>query len=188
MRAVRRGPRPGTISKTLGAAALVVMLAACGDDGPTAPPVIDLQEVQGLYEVLTITFDPQGSAPAADVLAALEEGGVSPTLNIGRTGNFQLFYRDPVEGDIRTLAGTVSPRSDGLDLVFETQAEADQFLFPSRLVLDYDAESETLSFSGSTDVNRVRLQELFPELYGEEPWTSATIPGILTVGFQRTDN
>jgi hypothetical protein len=187
MIAVRLGPWPRTFSKALGAAALVVMLAACGDDGPSAPQVLDLQEVQGLYEVASVTFDPQGAAPAADVLAALEEGGVSPTLNIGQTGNFQLFYRDPVEGDIRTLSGTVTARADGVDLVFASQAEADQFLFPARLVLDHDAEAEMLSFSGSASVNRVRLQQLFPELYGEEPWTSQTIPGILTVVFQRTE-
>lgn len=187
MEAVRRGPRPGIISKTLGAAALVVMLTACGDDGPTAPPVLDLQEVQGLYETLTITFDPQGSAPAGDVLAALEESGQSPTLNIGSTGNFQLFYRDPVTGDVDQAEGTVTARSDGLDLVFASQAEADQFVFPLQLPLDYDAESESLSFSGSTSASTERLMELFPELYADEPWTSATIPGTLTVGFQRTD-
>ncbi len=187
MGSIRRGPRQGIISKTLGAAALVVMLTACGDDGPTGPPLLELQDIQGLYETLTITFDPQGSAPAADVLAALEASGVSPELNIGSTGNFQIFFRDPVTGDVDQANGTVTTRTDGVDLIFESQAQADLFVFPIQLPLDYDADSETMSFSGSTNANTERLLELFPELYADEPWTSATIPGTLTVGFQRTD-
>jgi len=167
---------------------LAASVGACGDnDDPTGPDPLDLELVEGLYEVLTITFDPQGSAPAADVLSAIEDAGTSPTLNIGLTGNFQLFYRDPVSGNITTLQGVVDAREDGVDLVFGSQSSADQFLYPRRLSLDYDAEYETLSFSGSANVNRVRLQELFPEVYGEEPWTSDTIPGILTTAFGKTE-
>lgn len=182
LRAASRRLVAGTLALVLAAS-----VGACGDnDDPTGPDPLDIELVEGLYEVLTITFDPQGSAPAADVLSALEDAGTSPTLNIGLTGNFQLFYRDPVSGNIATESGNVEAREDGVDLVFGTQSSADQFLYPRRLSLDYDAQNETLSFSGSSNVNRVRLQNLFPELYGEEPWTSETIPGILTTAFGKT--
>lgn len=174
------------------ALALVLLGSAgalgCDDGGTTEPVVFDLEVVEGLYEILTITFDPSGAAPAADVLAALESGGISPTLNIGRTGSFQLFFRDPVDGNIKTVPGEVEPTAEGVDLVFPSQSSADQFVFPLRVPLEYDEDNLVLSFSGSADVNRVRLQQLFPELYGEEPWTSQTIPGILTMAFQKGDD
>lgn len=163
-------------------------VAGCDDGDPIEPDVLDLEVVEGLYEVLTITFDPSGAAPAADVLVALESGGISPTLNIGRTGSFQLFYRDQADGNVKPILGEVEPTSEGVDLVFPSQSSADHFVFPLRVPLGYDADSEILSFSGAADVSRVRLQQLFPELYGEEPWTSQTIPGILTMAFQKSDD
>ena len=158
-------------------------LAACDDDGPAGPRVVDLTEVQGLYATVSVTFDPQGSAPAADVLAALEAAGTSPTLNVGRTGSFQLFFRDPATGNITTLGGSVEPTADGIELVFSTQAQADQFLFPRTLALAWDADARTLSSSGSAEVSRARLLQLFPELYAEEQLFDPT-PGTLTVVFQ----
>ena len=65
-----------------------------------------------------------------------------------------------------------------------SQGAADQLVLPERLRLDWDAEAGTLTFSGLSDVNRPRLQQLFPDLYGEEPWTTATIPGTLTIAFE----
>lgn len=163
-----------------------VALAACDDDGSFTAPVIDLEVVAGLYDVGTITFDPQGSAPAADVLAALEAAGTSPTLNIGLTGAFQLFFRDPVSGNIQTLSGTVEPTQEGVRLVFQSQAAADLFLFPRTLPLELDETTGALSFAGSAEVSRTRLQQLYPELYAEEQLFDPT-PGFLSVVFQPAD-
>lgn len=168
-------------------APLLLGVGGCDDDGGPTDPTIDLELVEGLYEVVTITFDPQGSAPAADVLSALEAGGISPTLNIGRTGAFQLFFRDPVSGNIQTLNGSVEATEDGVRLVFPSQAAADNFLFPRTLPLAFDEVEATLSFGGSADVSRTRLQQLFPELYAEEQLFDPT-PGFLSVVFSRTES
>ena len=170
------------------AMALIAALlgGACGDDGGTTEPPLDLDAVQGLYSIATLTFDPQGSAPAADVLSALEAAGTSPTLNIGLTGEFQLFFRDPVTGNVRTLEGAVEGVGDTAELVFATRTDADLFLFPLRLPLTFDGVEETLSFSGQAEVSRSRLQSLFPDLYAEEQLFDPT-PGILTVVFERTE-
>jgi hypothetical protein len=165
---------------------LLLSVSACGDgDGITAP-AITLDEVEGLYNPVTMTFDPQGAAPAGDVLAALAASGLEPLLNIARNGTFQVPYRDPVTGEFRTLDGTVVVVGRSLRLTFSTAAAANQLLVPRILTLAWDDEEESLHFSGSADVNRIRLQQLFPELYGQEPWAGDTIPGVLTVGFVRS--
>ena len=170
------------------ALAAMVSLTACGDDdGPTEPD-LNLDVVAGLYEAVEIRFDPQGSAPPADVLAALDSADATPTLNIGRTGSFQIFYRDPVSGDVDPINGRVEPRGEtGIELVFPSQQAADQFLFPRTLPLEFDDLEGTLSFSGSTAVSRTRLQQLFPELYANEQLFDPT-PGTLTVRFSATDD
>lgn len=166
-------------------AGVVVLGVACGDgEGLTEPP-IDLDEVQGLYEPVTLTFDPQGSAPAGDILAALAESGLEPSLNISRTGTFQVPYRDPVTGEFRTLEGTVQPVGQTLTMTFNTAAAANQLLLPRTFSLGWDADDETLSLHTTASVSRVRLQELFPDLYGQEPWAGETIPGFLSVEFVR---
>lgn len=188
----KRGPRGSEVvyrSVLVGLTlALAGATAACDDDSGLTEPVTNMDLVQGTYEVQTITFDPQGAAEAADILSILTDGAAEePRLNIGRTGNFQFTYRDPVTADEIQVAGTVVPTVSGVELVFNTAEEADRFLFPARLPMDFDEEAGTLFFSGATEVDRVRLQELFPEKYGDEPWTGATIPGTLTVGFQQPD-
>lgn len=169
------------------AVALGAGLAACDDDPTSDEQVLDLEVMAGLYDVGTITFDPQGSAPAADVLAALEEAGTSPTLNIGNTGSFQLFFRDPASGNVQTLNGTAEPTTTGVDLRFPTQATADLFLFPLVLPLTFDEAEGTLAFAGSAQVSRSRLQQLYPELYAEEQLFDPT-PGFLSVVFVPTDD
>lgn len=187
MRKTRSWRPPVALLAVALSATLSLTLTACGDDVTfEEPELLELEEVQGVYGIQTVTFDPQGAAEAADILAALPDEGIAdPSLNIGRTGAFQLSYREPASGNTVQLDGTVEPREDGIDLVFETQVDADRFLFPLRLPLDWDEETRTLSFSGEVAVDRERLQNLFPEKYGAEPWTSDTIPGILTVRFQQ---
>lgn len=186
----RRGSNVGYRSVVVGLALAVAgATAACDGDSPTEP-LTDMELVRGEYEVETITFDPQGAAAPADVLAVLTENTVEdPRLNIGRTGNFQFSYRDPVTADNIQVSGTVVPTVNGVDLRFNTAAEADQFLFPDILPMDFDEETRTLSFSGTAQVDPVRLQELFPEQYGDEPWENLTaVPGTLTVIFQQPDD
>jgi len=167
------------------AASLAWAAGACGDNGGISEPAINITDVDGLYQPVTMTFDPQGAAPTGDVLLALEASGIQPMLNIARTGTFQVPYRDPVSGEFRTLAGTVQVLGRSLSLTFATAAGANQLVMPRSIVLAWDEDTQSLHFSGPTEVNRLRLQQLFPDLYGQEPWAGETIPGVLTVRFER---
>lgn len=158
---------------------------ACDDNGGISEPAIDLSEVDGLYIPVTMSFKPQGAAPVGDILAALAVSGIEPTLNVALNGTFQVPYRDPVTGEFRTLAGTVQVLGRSLSLTFATAGGANQVLMPRSIVLAWDEETEALHFTGSTDLSRVRLQQLFPDLYGQEPWAGETIPGVLTLRFER---
>jgi hypothetical protein len=172
--------------KQLAVALLAAGALSCGDGSIVIGPGFGLDDVQGLYQPETLTFDPQGAAPAGDVLDALAQSGFEPQLNIARNGTFQVPYRDPVTGEFRTLNGSARVVRQGLRLTFQTQADANQLVLPRDITLDWDPEEETLHFSGATNVSRIRLQQLFPELYGQEPWAGETIPGVLTARFRRT--
>jgi hypothetical protein len=182
---------PGRWASLGGRAALVVAVIAwaglaCDSAEFGTGPRPSLESVQGLYDPATLTFDPQGAAPAGDILAALAASGFEPQLNIARTSTFQVPYRDPVTGEFRTLNGTVQTERGGITLTFSSVADANQLLLPRSITLAWDEEEESLHFSGSASVNRIRLQQLFPDLYGEEPWAGESIPGVLTVRFVRT--
>ncbi len=160
-------------------------VGACDNGVGIGDPAIDLDDVEGLYMPVTMTFDPQGAAPVGDVLLALAASGIEPMLNIARNGTFQVPYRDPVSGEFRTLVGTAHTVGRSLSLTFATAAGANQLVMPRTIVLAWEEETESLHFSGSAEVNRLRLQQLFPDLYAQEPWSGETIPGVLTVRFER---
>ena len=164
------------------AAAMVV--AGCGGDDGTGP-AFTLDQVAGVYDPVKLTFDPQGSVPPADILAALVSSGIEPELNIARTGAFDIFFRDPDTGEVTLLEGHAEATSDGARLTFDSQADANKVLLPRFLTLAFDEAEGTLSFSGNAQLSRARLLQLFPDLYGDEQLLDPT-PGTLTVEFDRT--
>ncbi len=179
-RAVAGRFRPPT---ALAALLLLAMGAgACGDDDdPTDVDTIDLEEVVGIYDPTALEFDPQGSAPAADVLPLIQ--GTQPQLVISQTGVFQIAFLDPVTNLIETPGGSVEPTEAGVRLVFSEQAAADRLLLPRTVELEWDAAAGILSFSGAAEVSRTRLLELFPDLYADEQFFDPT-PGWLEVTFE----
>jgi hypothetical protein len=177
--------RPGFRILAL-AAVLVWAGAGCGDS-PTGP-LLSFGEIQGVYQPTLMSFDPQGAAPPGDVLEALGTSGLQPLLNIATNGTFQIPYRDPVTGEFRTLAGSVRLGRQEITLTFATAAGANQLALPRELTLAWGGPAEpTFQYSGPATVSRLRLQQLLPDLYGQEPWTGDTIAGTLTVLFVRVE-
>lgn len=160
---------------------LVMGVAACDDDGPTGTS-LTLDAVAGIYDPTELTFDPQGSPPPGDVLAQIQ--ATQPQLVISATGGFQIAFLDPVTGFIRTPGGLAERTQDGVRLVFNNQADADLLLLPRTLLLAFEEDTGTLTFSGAVSVPEARLLQLFPQLYGDEAFQDPT-PGTLIVTFER---
>lgn len=171
--------RPGATLLVLAATAWTI---GCDGDGDATGPSV--AAVAGVYEPVTLRFDPQGSAPPADILGALVTGGVRPDLNIATTGDFDVFFRDPTDGNLVLVEGTLEPTNDGVRLTFDEQSEANQVLLPRILALTFDEEEGTLSFDGTAEVSRARLLQLFPDIYADEQFFDPT-PGTLTVVYTR---
>lgn len=169
-----------TTPRLLTALPLALAVAACDGDGATGPS-LTLEAVAGLYDPTELTFDPQGSPEAGDVLAQIQ--ATQPQLVISHTGGFQIAFLDPVTGFIRTPGGVAEPTSDGVRLVFTNQSDADLLLLPRTFVLTHDETEGTLTFSGSVTVPRSRLLQLFPEQYAEEAFQDPT-PGTLIATFE----
>lgn len=174
----------GRMANRIGALALAVPLmlglTACDEDDPSGP-ALTLEAVAGLYDPTELTFDPQGAAPAGNVLGQIQ--ATQPQLVISTTGGFQIAFLDPVTGFIRTPGGVAEPTQEGVRLVFTNQSDADLLLLPRTLLLTHDEAAGTLTFSGAVTVPRSRLLALFPELYGGEAFQDPT-PGTLIATFQ----
>jgi hypothetical protein len=164
--------------------AVAVGLAACGDDHGPSGPELGVEAVAGVYAPSTFTFDPQGSAPPANVLEALVSGGVRPDLNIALTGDFDIFFRDPSDGNLVFLEGRLEAIQGGVRLTFDDQADANRVVLPRVLSLTFDEDEGTLSFTGTAQVSRTRLLQLFPDLYQNEQFFDPT-PGTLTLVYTR---
>lgn len=162
-------------------AAALATLPACGDD-PTEPTDVQCgDDVAGVYEPTTLTFDVNGNLPEKDILERIDRT-LGPDLNIDRIGGFQLAFRDPASGQFTTVEGTCTRFTDGIRLEFDEAAEAQRLLLPPRLPLDHDADAGTLAFQGSVSVSRERLKELVPE-FADEPLADP-VPGDLAVVFE----
>lgn len=157
-------------------------VAACTseDEGPFGPR-LDREQVAGVYNLTTLTFDPRGSLPAKDVLGLLPPAD-RPQLVVGRTDDtFQIAFRDPVTGLIEPLAGTYELREKGIRLNFATLQDAQRLLFPQQIDLAFAEEAVTLSDERNQSVPLPRLRELVPE-FAEEPLANP-VPGRLMVLF-----
>lgn len=157
-------------------------LGACGSDTPSGPRLA-LQEVAGIYDVAVLTFDPQGSLPAADIKARLSSQQQPPYLNLGTDGTAQLVFQNPSNSLLVTVKGSFTTGQDFVTVTWD-EAGYEQFLLSRRMTFDFSATgSGTLSFTGASPdgVSRTRLIQLVPEWQNEQLFDP--VPGQLQVVF-----
>lgn len=157
----------------------IMLLLACGGDasGPSR------EEVAGSYLLTTLTFDPQGSLPAVDVLARIT-GGV-PRLVLAPGGESQLVFEDPATGLITTTNGAYSTPEGSVRIAFDQGSALNALLLSRRMTFRENADG-TLTFDAASPdgVSRQRLVQLVPEFANEQ--LLDPVPGQLTVTFTRS--
>lgn len=161
----------------------LVVTAACGGDGSPTEPGIDRDLVVGVYDITTLTFDPNGSLPQKDIAERLDPT-IRPQFVVARDRTFQIAFIDPVSKRIETVEGEYSTLRGGIRLEFDSEQGA-RLLLPRRLDLDFSEETATLSFSGEISVPLDRLRELVPEFQDEQ--LPNQVRGALAVVFTRRD-
>lgn len=170
------------MKKSLAVLAAAALLAGCGDSfGPDGPGL----DVRGTYLLTALSFDPQGSLPAVDLLARLETATI-PRLVIGTGGRAQLVFENPNTGLITianasyTTSGTSTVRFDfgsGSNTLYRN------VLLSERMTFGFDESTNLLTFTGEAPdgIDRTRLLQLVPEWAGEQLFDP--VPGALTVQF-----
>ena len=162
----------------------LVFTAGCGDDGNPTEPGIDRDLVVGVYDITTLTFDPNGSLPQKDIAERLDPT-IRPQFVVARDRSFQIAFIDPVSKRIETVEGEYTTLRGGIRLEFDSEQGARLLLLPRRLDLDFSEETGTLSFSGEINVPLDRLRELVPEFRDEQ--LPNQVRGALAVVFTRRD-
>jgi hypothetical protein len=160
----------------------LLLFGACDDGGPTEPR-IDMSAVVGIYTMTQLSFDPQGSLPASDILIGLDE---PPTLELTTSGQAQVLVRDPVTSLVVTINGNYQTTTTGVRIDFPEASQFTKLLLSSRMDLTFNEQAGTLSFSGTAPdgVSRAQLVALVPSLADEQLLDPT--PGVLAVRFTRT--
>ena len=160
---------------------MFLTLGACSEDTPTEPR-LDVAAVAGTYTMTGLSFDPQGSLPATDILAELTQ---APTLTLTTNRQVQILMRDPITTLVVTINGEFQTTTSGVRLEFGDQSSIDRLLLSTRQDLTFDQQTGTLSFSGSVPggVDRTALIALVPSLEDEQLLDPT--PGTLAVEFTR---
>lgn len=156
--------RKGILSTLL---LVLVTVAACGEKDP-AGPLVDRSAVAGVYRLVSLSFDPQGSLGKVDIITRLAPAD-QPELWISRSDNgFQLVFRDPESGLVKVAKGSYTLLESQVRLNFDRTDEAQRLLLPKRIEFDFDRTAMTLSYLANTQVSLHRLRELAPEFRNEQ--------------------
>lgn len=129
----------------------LVLLAACGGDGGTRSDPLTPQEVQGVYEMCTLRFQPSNTAlPAANLLASVIDttppaNRPMPSIALATNGTYDLAYTDQQTQFLEQVRGSISYREDQISLSLPSTANAAALLFPRTLLLNYDAAGKRLT-------------------------------------------
>lgn len=155
--------------------------AACDDD--PSEPNIPSDDVVGTYAVTSITFDPQGSLPAADIHTRF--GTTIPaSVIVSANGTLQFIVQNATTSQLITANGTYRLTPTGIDVTFPSSAPYDQILLSRNMRFTFNEASSTLTFSDNVnDISRARLLALVPELADEQ--LLDPVPGTLSVTLTR---
>lgn len=159
---------------------LAVLPSACDDDdGPVAPDL----DVRGNYALAELSFDPQGSLPAVDLLARIPS--TIPRLVLATNERAQLVYEDLSTGLVTTAAASYAITTAGDVRVTFDEGSLHRGSFLSRtMTFTFGEQPRTLTFAGASPdgIDLQRLLRLVPEWKEEQLFDP--VPGTLRVVYR----
>jgi hypothetical protein len=124
----------------------LALLAACNGDGGTSSDPLAPEEVAGVYELCSLSFQPSNSAlPSADLLARVIDttppaNRPEPSIAMAANGTYDLAYTDQQTQFLEQIRGSIGYREDQITLSFpSSDPNAAALLMPRSLLLNYDA-------------------------------------------------
>jgi hypothetical protein len=131
------------------------LAAACGGDGGTNPSRLTPQEVQGVYNVCSLRFQPaNGALPAADLLATVINPAppapkTAPSLTLsGQEASYQLLYTRRSDSFTQDLRGGVSFGGSAVFATLPDEGASEvrrELLLPSQLQLEFTESPRRLA-------------------------------------------
>lgn len=172
----------GRVRPFLSVLALAAGLTAqsgCGSDS-SSPTGLDIQDLVGTYSMTRLAFDPQGTLPEANVLAAL---GTTPELILTADKQGQIVFQDPISGLFTTISGTTKATKTGLRITFSGNSVYADLLLSRTMEFSYSEAAGTLAFDDESPdgVRRQKLTRLIPAWASEQLFDP--VPGRLRVTF-----
>jgi hypothetical protein len=167
--------------------ALLVPLAACGDDdNGTGPARLTTEQVGANYNVCALTFTPDGGEPAP---VNLLNGVVTNSAQLqvlASSREFALSYR-PADGLAQVAPGTYQLGNSNIDLRFNSSNAATGLLLPTGrdIRLDFQPSPKQLSTSATTTTAYSISKADYERVTGTtRPNLANQIQGQLTASFR----
>lgn len=168
------------MKKVLALLLVTALPIACDDDdGPVAPNL----DVRGNYALAELSFDPQGSLPAVDLLARIQT--TVPRLVLATNRRAQLVYEDLSTGLVTTADASYEITIAGDVRVTFEQGSLYRGSFLSRVMtFTFTEQPRTLTFNGTSPdgIDLDRLLRLVPEWREEQLFDP--VPGTLRVVYR----
>lgn len=142
--------------------------AGCGGGQETTGPTVDRTVVAGVYNLATLSFDPQGSLPRTDILDRLAPADRPELVISKKDDSFQLIFRDPASGRFEVAEGNYTLLDGQVRLNFKKAEDARRLLLPERVEFNFNEAEVILSYRAYTNVSLMRLRELVPEFQNEQ--------------------
>ena len=166
--------------------ALLIPLAACGDDDGTSVNRLTTEEVGANYAVCTLRFTPDGGEPAAvDLLTSANASGAQLQV-LGSSRQFALSYQ-PADGLPQVAAGTYQLGASTIDLRFNSSAAATTLLLPTGrdIKLDFQPSPKQLATSSTATTSYTISRADYERVTNTtRPNLANQINGTLTASFR----
>ncbi|WP_420125523.1 hypothetical protein [Longimicrobium sp.] len=167
----------------------LALLAACDSGGGTRSNPLTPQEVQGVYALCTLRFQPSNTAlPAANLLTSVIDttppaNRPMPSIALAVNGSYDLAYTAQQTQFLEQVRGSIGYREDQISLSLPSTGNAAALLFPKTLLLNYDAAGHRFTGDAGGFAYPVARADYAAAAGISQEGLQASINGTLQVAF-----